>query len=144
MWKRFAAHIDEASWRYGRQRQPGEPREETWRCLGDFECGPWVYIIERPADLEVRPHNHNEDELVYILEGGLSFDGNWYGPGSVLSFPRGVTYGFTVGPEGVKWLMVRTGPSDGESPDDWADHAGRTFEEYRQDRAQRTAPARAG
>src|SRR5438094_633517 len=88
MWKRFAAHIDEASWRYGRQRQPGEPREETWRCLGDFECGPWVYIIERPADLEVRPHNHNEDELVYILEGGLSFDGDWYGPGSVLRFRR--------------------------------------------------------
>ena len=67
-----------------------------------------------PAGLEVRPHNHNEDEIVYILEGGLSFDGNWYGPGSVLSFPRRVTYGFTVGPQGVKWLMVRTGPSDGE------------------------------
>ena len=23
MWKRFAAHIDEASWRYGRERLPG-------------------------------------------------------------------------------------------------------------------------
>jgi hypothetical protein len=144
MWTRFAAHLDEASWRYGRPRQADAPREETWRCLGDFEKGPWIYIIERAAGLEVRPHNHNEDEIVYILEGGLTHEGRWCGPGTVLSFPRRVTYGFTVGPEGVKWLMVRTGPSDEETADDWADHQGRTFEEYRAARAQRSPAARPG
>lgn len=132
MWKRFATDIDQASWRYGRPRPEGTPREETWRCLGDFEKGPWVYIIERPANLEVRPHNHDQDELIFILEGGLTYAGDWYGPGTMISFPRRVTYSFTVGPEGVKWLMVRTGPSEGETAADWEDHPGRTFEEFRQ------------
>lgn len=106
--------------------------------MGDLENGPWVYIIERPADLEVPPHTHNQDEVVFILEGGLSFEGRWCGPGTLLSFPRRQRYGFTVGPEGVKWLMVRTGPSEGESAADWDDHVGRTFEEYREERRRST------
>lgn len=138
MWKRFAAHIDEATWRYGRLRQPKEPRDESWRCLGDLERGPWIYVIERPANLEVAAHSHDQDEVVFILEGGLSFEGRWCGPGMLLSFPRHVPYGFTVGSEGVKWLMVRTGPSEGETREDWEDHPGRTFEEHRQARPRRS------
>src|SRR5947199_9699687 len=115
MWARIMADLDEATWRFGRPRQPGQPREETWRSLGSFEKGPWIYIIEREANRVVAPHSHDQDEIVYILEGGLTHRGRWCGPGTVLSFPRRLQYGFTVGPYGVRWLMVRTGPSEGET-----------------------------
>jgi len=134
MWKGFVAQLDEAKWRYGRPRKPGEPRGETWRCLGDFEQGPWIYVIERPAGLEVRPHSHDQDEVVFILDGGLHHAGRWCGPGTMLSFPRRVPYGFTVGPDGVQWLMVRTGASHDENLDDWQDHLGRSLEEYVRER----------
>ena len=144
MWTRIMADLDQASWRFGRPREPGQPREETWRCLGDFERGPWIYIIEREANRVVPAHSHDQDEVVYILEGGLTHREHWCGPGTVLSFPRRMQYGFTVGPDGVKWLMMRTGPSEGETADDWQDHQGRTFDEYREARAARGSGAESG
>jgi hypothetical protein len=143
VWKPFVADFSKATWRYGRPRPEGAPREETWRNLGDFEKGPWIYIIERAANLEVRPHSHDQDEIVYIIEGGLIYKGQSCGPGTVLSFPRRFQYGFTVGPEGVMWIMYRTGPSEGETAEDWQNHEGLTFEVWRAERDARRAAAAA-
>jgi len=127
----MVAHIDEAPWRYGKTRQEGEEREETWRFFGDFENGPWMSIIERPAGLLVKPHSHDQDEIVYIIEGGFTLDeGRWCGPGTILYFPRNHLYGFKVGDDGVKWLMSRTGPVTGESGLDWVENKETNFEEY--------------
>ena len=145
MTKYFATNINEAPWRYGKERQEGEARDESWRFLGSFEEGPWVSIIERPAGLVVKPHSHNQDELVFILEGGFTLgDGTWCGPGQLISIPANQLYGFTVGPDGVKWLMTRTGPAGAESDEDWIERYGMSFRDYVQlMRAQGRRPAAA-
>jgi len=141
--KRMVAHIDEAPWRYGRTRNEGEEREETWRFFGDFEEGPWVSIIERPAGLLVKPHSHNADEFVYIIEGGFTLDdGRWCGPGTMLYFPANHLYGFRVGDDGVKWLMTRTNAVTGESQLDWVENKEANFEEWFADYRKRQAEAK--
>ena len=71
MVKTLVQHVDEAHFRYGGPRRSGEPRQETWRWIGDFQEGPWLSVIEREAGRHVGPHSHDQDEIVFIMEGGV-------------------------------------------------------------------------
>ena len=60
----------------------------------------------------VSPHRHTVDEVMLLLEGGLTLHGTaeLLGPGSVIFLGANNAYGFDVGPEGVKWLMNPSPP----------------------------------
>ena len=96
--------------------------------------GPWLSVIEREAGRHVGPHSHDQDEIVFIMEGGFTLEGDdhFCGPGTILSFPRNIKYGFTVGDGGVKWLMVRSGTLPGEAKADWEPSEPMTFAKYRE------------
>ena len=68
-----------------------------------------VSYIQHVANNVVAPHRHTVDEVMLLLEGGLTLHGTaeLLGPGSVIFLGANNAYGFDVGPEGVKWLMVR-------------------------------------
>lgn len=74
------------------------------------------HISEMPAGFEVPPHTHDISEHMTILEGslmvveqGVSDDTETIvlGPGDTTVIPANHLYGFTVGDEGVRFLVVR-------------------------------------
>lgn len=65
-------------------------------------------LSEMPPGYEVPPHRHTAHELMIVLEGGCSIHG---GPqltaGDMAEIPGNTEYGFTVGDEGIRFLVVR-------------------------------------
>ena len=65
-------------------------------------------LSELPPGFEVPPHSHDAHELMVVIEGGCEVDG---GPelaaGDLAEIPAGVQYGFVVGDQGMRFLVVR-------------------------------------
>jgi quercetin dioxygenase-like cupin family protein len=65
-------------------------------------------MSEFPPDFEVPPHSHSAHELMVVLEGGCEVGG---GPvltaGDMAEIPAGSEYGFTVGAQGMRIVVVR-------------------------------------
>ena len=110
MGKTLVMHVDEAPWAYGAAPKAGERVRYAEQLFDDLESGPWVHIITMmepgyAADV----HCHSEDEVIYIVEGEMIMDGRSHGPGTVIFMQRATDYGFTVGPQGVRFLEMRPG-----------------------------------
>jgi mannose-6-phosphate isomerase-like protein (cupin superfamily) len=66
------------------------------------------HISEMPAGFEVPPHTHNVSELMVILEGSIDVsDGTQLAAGDTVVIPADHLYGFTVGDDGVRFLVAR-------------------------------------
>ncbi|MFT5201785.1 MAG: quercetin dioxygenase-like cupin family protein [Candidatus Aldehydirespiratoraceae bacterium] len=66
------------------------------------------HISEMPAGFDVPPHTHNISEHMTILAGSLNVsDGTVLATGDTVVIPANHLYGFTVGDEGVRFLVVR-------------------------------------
>ncbi len=65
-------------------------------------------LSELPRGFEVPSHTHDAHELMVVLEGGCEVSG---GPelhaGDLAEIPAGTEYGFVVGSEGMRFLVVR-------------------------------------
>ena len=72
------------------------------------EYGFHSHISEMPAGFAVPPHTHDTSELMVILEGSITVsEGTHLGAGDTAVIPAGHLYGFTVGPNGVRFLVTR-------------------------------------
>jgi hypothetical protein len=60
-----------------------------------------------PADHTVKSHAHDQDEIMLITEGWLTFGRRWFGVGSSVYIPRMTLYSFQVAPDGVTVLNFR-------------------------------------
>ena len=66
------------------------------------------HISEMPPGFEVPPHTHDISEHMTILDGTLHVsDGTVLSTGDTVVIPANHLYGFTVGNEGVRFLVVR-------------------------------------
>ncbi len=73
------------------------------------EHGFHSHISEMPPGFEVPPHTHSISELMVILDGSIEVsDGTHLGAGDTAIIPADHLYGFTVGPDGVRFLVART------------------------------------
>ncbi len=73
------------------------------------EHGFHSHISEMPPGFEVPPHTHSVSELMVILDGSIEVsDGTHLGAGDTAVIPAGHRYGFTVGQDGVRFLVART------------------------------------
>ena len=111
MGKAIIQHIDDAPWVRGGPRAEGVAQhpEGGGQLVGDLEQGPWVHVNWLPGGLVAPPHQHDQDEILFILEGGLSMGGRRCGPGTVVYLERATQYGFSVWDEGVRFLNIRPG-----------------------------------
>jgi len=111
MGRTLIQHIDEAPWVRGGPRAEGRARHPDGggQLVGDLERGPWVHVNWLPGGLVAPPHHHDQDEILFVLEGGLTLDGRRCGPGTVVYLERRTRYGFTVWDEGVRFLNIRSG-----------------------------------
>ena len=72
------------------------------------EHGFHTHISEMPAGFEVPPHTHDVSELMVILDGSIAVsDGTVLAAGDTAVIPADHLYGFTVGADGVRFLVTR-------------------------------------
>ena len=72
-----------------RLREPGD------------EKSPQLVELRYEPGSEIRLHSHDEDEIIYVLSGEMRIGNRKLSPGSTLTVPGGVFYGFHAGPEGL-------------------------------------------
>jgi quercetin dioxygenase-like cupin family protein len=78
------------------------------KLLAQGEGGFYSQHILMPPGHKVEPHSHNADELVYVLTGGITMDdGTVLEPLDSAVLVANNPYGFTVGGDGVEFLLVR-------------------------------------
>ncbi len=81
--------------------------------LAAGEGGFFASQVEMPPGQVTVPHSHDHSELMVILDGSMEFD-DGTGPAELTrndaaTVTAGHVYGFTVGPHGVRFLLIRTG-----------------------------------
>ncbi len=82
------------------------------KLIGDPGLGLQVTLSEYDPNVVIEAHSHNAAELMFVLDGEFTVDGRRCGPGTVLRFPAHTVYGpLTAGPQGTRFLVVRTGPA---------------------------------
>ncbi|MEQ8840294.1 MAG: cupin domain-containing protein [Acidimicrobiales bacterium] len=70
--------------------------------------GLHTQLSEMPAGYEVPPHRHSAHELMVVLEGGCTIaNGPTLTAGDMAEVPADSEYGFTVGPDGMRFIVVR-------------------------------------
>lgn len=78
-----------------RMREPGS------------EAHPQLVELRYEPNAEISIHSHDEDEIMYVLEGEMRINNRSVGPGACLTIPGGVFYGFHAGPNGLRILNFR-------------------------------------
>ena len=79
------------------------------------ESGFHAQYSTMPAGFQVPPHSHDHAELLVVLAGGCTLMGEAGEPGPELTtndtavLEADQEYGFTCGPDGMQFLVVRTG-----------------------------------
>lgn len=72
------------------------------------DIGLHTQLSEMPAGYEVPPHRHSAAELMVVLAGGCTIhDGPVLAAGDMAEIPADTEYGFTVGQEGMRFIVVR-------------------------------------
>ena len=111
MGRSITMHVDEAPWING-EPSKGLPKKTGTQIIGDGEYGekaPWIVIASMEPYKLIPPHSHDQDEVIFIVEGSLTIGDQDRGPGTVIFVEKGTEYGFTVGGEGVRFLNIRPG-----------------------------------
>jgi quercetin dioxygenase-like cupin family protein len=63
-------------------------------------------VTVKPGDL-IDQHAHDEDEIIYVLEGEMRLGSRVVGPGGSAHIPGRTLYSFRAGSEGLRFLNFR-------------------------------------
>ncbi len=73
-----------------------------------------VLVLGVPPGLGTRRHSHKANEVLYVQEGEITFEGKVCGPGTLIYVEKGTEYGpFYAGPKGAKGMNIRAGDAPG-------------------------------
>ena len=73
---------------------------------GPAAAGADTGFVRFPPNFFFPPHRHLGREITLVLDGALTdHDGQVYGPGDILDYPDGSEHAFTVGPEGLTFVI---------------------------------------
>ena len=90
---------------------PGEGTGTRRRFLAQGDGGFYVQVVEIPPGFEAPVHSHDHAEVFVVLEGGCRFGDEPMGPLDMTVVEADEPYGFTAGPDGLRFLVVRGGPA---------------------------------
>jgi len=120
------AHFDELEWTNpaATEQLPEHLREVARQIkrkgLVSGECGFFASHVTFPPAHVADPHSHSHSELFVLLSGSMDLragdTATTLGPNDAVAIPAGQTYGFTVGADGVAFLLVRTGQATHHLP----------------------------
>lgn len=87
-----------------------EQRHATHTVWADAHCATCELWLHRSAfgkpRLQSEPHMHNEDEIIFVIEGG-TIVGRVYGPGTAIAVAAGTVYTFGVAEGGTTFINFR-------------------------------------
>jgi quercetin dioxygenase-like cupin family protein len=66
-----------------------------------------MFEVRVPPGYVVESHAHDEDEIVFVLEGEMVLGARVVKAGSSAMIPGKTLYGFSAGPEGLRFLNFR-------------------------------------
>jgi quercetin dioxygenase-like cupin family protein len=75
------------------------------------QAGFFMNHSEMPAGFTVPTHTHDHDELIVVLDGGCTIldGGPTLAANDAVVIEANHAYGFRCGPEGMRFLTIRTG-----------------------------------
>ena len=77
---------------------------------GPAAAGADTGFVRFPPNFVFPRHRHLGREITLVLDGELTdHDGRVYGPGDVLDYPDGTEHTFTVGPDGLTFVICFSG-----------------------------------
>jgi len=89
------------------QLTPAEVSDTAVRLQQGLPGKLQLFEIRLEPGLEVSPHAHADDEIVYVVAGELHVGRRVCGAGSSFFIPGNTLYGFRAGPEGCRYLNFR-------------------------------------
>lgn len=91
-------------------RKTGAKRKK----LVEGEGGFFMNRSLLPAGFRVPPHQHNHNEMLVILAGGCTFDGDLgeLEADDSIVIQANTRYGFTCGAQGMEFLTIRMGEAN--------------------------------
>lgn len=108
--------VDQLTWKTVRE----ETRDKPLEHLSEADLNAQVLIHEAgsetgcqlfetifEAGAEVAVHRHDEDEIMYVVDGEMVVGARRLLPGSSLFIAGGTFYGFKAGPSGLRFLNFR-------------------------------------
>ena len=72
---------------------------DTCRCA--------LLRVENEREMKAPTHHHSEDEIIFLIKGGIRMGAYEFGEGTALSIPGNARYGFTGLPGGHTFLNFR-------------------------------------
>jgi quercetin dioxygenase-like cupin family protein len=86
-------------------------RQIQRKGLINGENGFFASHVTMPAGHVADPHSHSHSELFVVLAGSMELRTEdttaMLAQHDAVSIPAGQTYGFTIGPDGIAFLLVR-------------------------------------
>jgi hypothetical protein len=79
------------------------PTCEVWLHENSFPGSPEDASIDAEAGI----HSHTEDEIIFVTDGDMRLGSKLYGSGTALAIAASTFYGFTAGPNGLKFVNFR-------------------------------------
>lgn len=87
---------------------PDDSRNSKMRMFEEgSSSAPQLFESHVLPNTTVALHSHDEDEIIYVLDGEMILGKQSLRKGSSLFVAAKTRYGFRVGPEGVKFLNFR-------------------------------------
>lgn len=91
-----------------------QARMTDGELLGEFKphdrgdpSGLDLLEIYYPPDAVITVHAHEEDEIIYVVDGAIRLGNRLYPKGSSVFVARQTLYGFEAGPEGLHMVNFR-------------------------------------
>ena len=79
------------------------------RLLAQGEGGFYTQVVRMPPGFAAPVHSHDHSEVFMVLEGNCTFDGEPMDRFDLTVVEAEQPYGFTAGPDGLSFLVVRRG-----------------------------------
>jgi quercetin dioxygenase-like cupin family protein len=79
------------------------------RFLAQGDGGFYTQVVKLPPNFEAPVHSHDHAEVFMVLEGSCTFDGEAMERFDLTVVEAHQPYGFTAGPEGLSFFVVRQG-----------------------------------
>ena len=97
---------DAAELDLGSEAPPDAPGR---KFLAQDEGGFFTQAVRIPAGFASPVHSHDHAEVFMVLAGSCTFNDQPMGPFDLTVVAEREPYGFTAGPDGVQFLVVRQG-----------------------------------
>lgn len=79
------------------------------KLLAQGDAGFYTQMVRFPSGFAAPTHSHDHAEVFVVLDGSCTFEGEPMAQWDLTVMEANQPYAFTAGPDGVQFLVIRTG-----------------------------------